>query len=626
MDNESRKRAAELDADEALDAILREIDSADRRKPSAADEIAAEIPRRSSRPDSGHRSTERRRPESAERSRPESRPVSHAKEEEPAARTEEPAERQQKPVQRHRLPAAAERPEERSQRLAAERARNAERSEAQRPVRRQPAERPQRPAERPAERMQRPAERPAERMQRAAERPAERMQRAAERPAERMQRPERPEQNERPARPQRPERPQRSAANGVQEAGTVRQKRPAQQRSNAAVKRKPSAWRIGMALYIIIFLLVTMFLMHKLWVYLGEYESSLPQYTIDGYVSGLNSGFYTDMVRQHVDEIQTSDYETPDTIAETLDVDDMTGKTYTWAKNPSEYTDENPCYYIRCGEAAIATVKLERVGGTEEYDFPVWKACPAYSLIDVSSEPAYSLDLTIPEGASVMINGIAVPAENLETGVASSVELDDAAKNFAEVPSAQHFAISGLFAAPKVQAYDSLGNPLTADRIPDKTEYKQVFNFGPKAETSPDEELVDRVEQMMREYIDYMVNKDETLDQNLAALDHYLVYQSNAYQKLHSMRGDIYWNNPYTNRVDRALIVSNVRMYSENVFTCDVHYDYQLTMNVVNDYIGDMRWTFVKTGDGWKASDFEITGSNDTKFENDDETAPAQEG
>ena len=67
-------------------------------------------------------------------------------------------------------------------------------------------------------------------------------------------------------------------------------------------------------------------------------------------------------------------------------------------------------------------------------------------------------------------------------------------------------------------------------------------------------------------------------------------------------------------------------MYADNVCTCDVHYDYQLTKNVVNDYIGDMRWTFVKTGTGWNATEFEITGSNDTKFGDDEETEAPAEG
>ena len=573
MDNETRKRAADRDADEALDAILREIDSADREKPSEADKYAEQ--NRSTKSESERR----RRPADAERTRP----VSHAKESE--QRTERPA---KKPSQLHRLPAAAERPEERSQRLAAERARSAERGE-ERPVRRQPSERPAERSERPQRAVQRPAER------------SERPQRAAQRPAERS------------------ERPQRTAASANAAAKDTAAKRPQQKTgSSKAVTRKPSAFRIGMALYIIIFMLITMFLMHRLNVYLREYEASRPQYTIDGYVAGLNKGFYSDMVRQHVDLIPVSKYETAETIAESLDIENLDADTYTWAKNPSAYTDEKPVYYIRSGESAIATVELKQVGGTETFDFPVWQACPAQSLIEVASEPQYSLEVTVPDGASVMVNGIAIPYEEMDRS-ASVLELDNAALMYAQQPESLHVKIDGLYAAPKVQAYDSLGNLLTASKESDETEAEQVFRFEPKAESAPDEELVSRIENMMRAYIDYMANKDEALWTNLGVLDTYLVPNSSAYSKLHGIAGDINWNNPYTARQDRALDVSNIRMYGENVCTAEVHYDYQLTKNVVNDYVGDMRWTFVKTGNGWNAVEFEITGSNDTKFEDEEE-------
>lgn len=610
MDHESRKRAAELDADAALDAILKEIDSADRRKPSAADEIAAEVPRRRERTDSAQRSSERRRPESSERSRSQqSRPVSHAKE---SAPEESAAERPQRPAQRHRLPAAAERPEERSQRLAAERTRNTERS-GERPARRT-AERPER-----AEHTERAAARP--------ERPA-RPQRPA---GERTERPERPQRNaERAERPQRTadrpaQRPQRTAP----AAETVEKpKRPQQKRSSESGKdaRKPSAFRIGMALYICIFMLATLFGMDKLWHFLQETEDALPEHTIDQYVENLgNTGFYTDMIRQHVDKIETSAYETPDTIAETLDVDSVSGGEYKWVKDVQNFTDKNPAYIIRCGNAAIATVQLEQVGSTPQFHKPIWKVCTPQSLIEIATEPQFSVDVTVPEGASVMVNGVAVPVEEFKEGE-SDVQLDEAAQMYAQQPKAQHVEIQGLFVAPKVLAYDSLGNPLTPSKIPNETDAKQTYCFGPKPESSPDEELVDRVEDMMRAYIDYMANKDEALWTNLGILDTFLVPNSSAYKKLHSITQDINWNNPYTARQDRALDVNEVRMYADNVCTCDVHYDYQLTKNVVNDYIGDMRWTFVKTGTGWNATEFEITGSNDTKFGDDEETEAPAEG
>ena len=563
MDNETRKRAADRDADEALDAILREIDSADTKRPAASDEMPA--PRRSAASRSDQE--RRRRAESSEHARARAQQSRSAAQARESAGSEERAARpaaQRPAAQRHRLPAAAERPEERSQRLAAERARNAANTE-DRPVRRQPAERPQRPVER----QQRPAQRP--------------QQRSTQAPA-----------------------------------------RPAAQRSGsrAAAKRRPNMFRIGMALYIFAFIVLLLFGMHKLNVFLFEYESSLPEHTIDGYVAGLNGSFYTEMIRQHVDEIEPTAYETPDTIAETLDIGDYDGSGFTWAKNVKEFSNDKPAYFIRTGNAAIAKVTLKQIGETPEFGKPIWQVEPATSLIEVAAEPQYSAEITVPDGASVMVNGTAVPFEDMLKADAA-VKLDDAAQMYAQQPTALHISIPSLYVAPKVQAFDSLGNALTATKQPAATDAEQVFVFEPKAEASPDQDFVDRAKDMMRAYIDYMANKDEALWTNLGVLDNYLVANSSAYKKLHGIAGDINWNNPYTARLDRELNVTNVRMYSENVCTCDVHYDYQLTKNVVNDYVGDMRWTFVKTGNVWNASEFEITGSNDTKFESDEDNAAA---
>ena len=592
MDNETRKRAADRDADEALDAILREIDSADTKRSAASDEMPA--PRRSAASRSDQE--RRRRAESSEHARARAQQSRSAAQARESAGSEERAARpaaQRPAAQRHRLPAAAERPEERSQRLAAERARNAANTE-DRPVRRQPAERPQRPVER----QQRPAQRPAERT---AQRPVEHavQRQAAERPAQRPQQ----RSTQAPARPAA----QRSAKQGG---------------SRAAAKRRPNMFRIGMALYIFAFIVLLLFGMHKLNVFLFEYESSLPEHTIDGYVAGLNGSFYTEMIRQHVDEIEPTAYETPDTIAETLDIGDYDGSGFTWAKNVKEFSNDKPAYFIRTGNAAIAKVTLKQVGETPEFGKPIWQVEPATSLIEVAAEPQYSAEITVPDGASVMVNGTAVPFEDMLKADAA-VKLDDAAQMYAQQPTALHISIPSLYVAPKVQAFDSLGNALTATKQPAATDAEQVFVFEPKAEASPDQEFVDRAKDMMRAYIDYMANKDEALWTNLGVLDNYLVANSSAYKKLHGIAGDINWNNPYTARLDRELNVTNVRMYSENVCTCDVHYDYQLTKNVVNDYVGDMRWTFVKTGNVWNASEFEITGSNDTKFESDEDNAAA---
>lgn len=547
MANEETRSAAQRHADETLDAILKEIDTAPRRSAVKTEEK----PARSAEP-------QRRRPAGQQR--------------DGAARRTAPQRTNAEGTQRSRRPAA--RPMETESVGAPRRA-----DGTQRPAR-------QRPAGERTERAQRPA---GTRPQRSTD-----TTRAAQ------------SQRRRPvAETAQPagQRTQQADSRRTQRPETAAQTAPRKKSAVAAKKRNPNAFRIGMLIYVIIFLLVTMFLMHKLWRFLGEYEASRPQYTIDGYVSALNSGFYHDMVRQKVEEMELSGYENAEIISETLDLEVTDGQRYTWMKKADEYTEENPVYYIRYGNAAIAAVTLTRAGGTEEFDLPVWQACTPVSLLEMASEPEYDLEVIVPEGTSVTINGITVPLADMEV-CDSPITLDEAAQTYAKQPGALKVSVSGLYVAPTIQAYDVQGNVLVAAEIPDASESQQTYIFEPKEEVAPDPEFISHAEEMMRAYINYAANKDEQVWVNLGYLDNFLVPNSNAYQMLHSMAWDFNWNNPYTARVDRELTISHVKMYSDTVCTCEAYFDYQLTKNVVNDYIGTIRWTMVKVGNTWRASDF----------------------
>lgn len=425
---------------------------------------------------------------------------------------------------------------------------------------------------------------------------------------------ERPAQQRQPARPPRPvhdEQPVQRRSNPQNDAQRSRQGAQGGRRpSGKAVRRRASRWRIGLLLYILFFFVVILFLMHRLWVRLKEYESSRPQYTIDGYVTHLPAGFYSDMIRQKVEELPVSDYETADTIAETLIIEAPDETKYTWSRNPQEYTDENPVYYVRCGNAAIASVTLERISGTEKFDYPIWRAKDPVSLIEVAEEPAYDVDITIPAGASVMINGQAVSLTKMDE-TDSHITLDDTALNFTEQPRAQHASVSGLYVAPEVRAFDATGNQLEAVAIPDSSNPHQVYIFEPKDEIAPDPALESRMEDLTKAYINYMINQNEATWDNLSIVEQYLITGSKAQTTLRSIVGDISWNNPYSERIDKVMEVGHFKMYSDTVCTCESHFELQLTKNVVNDYVGTVRWTMVKVGDTWKGVDFEVLQSAD---------------
>ncbi|MCQ2407512.1 MAG: hypothetical protein MJ065_03160, partial [Oscillospiraceae bacterium] len=416
-------------------------------------------------------------------------------------------------------------------------------------------------------------------------------------------------------------------------------KRSAETNTAEAGKRKPSKFRIGLVIYIVVFLLLMTFGLFRFRKFLAEFESSLPQHTIENYVQHLDSTFYNDMVRQKVDQIPVTQYETADTIAETLNLGTEQSEGFSFAKKGDEFTDEKPVYYIRSGESAIAKVTLSKAGETPSFHKPVWKVDDPESLFEISSEPEYTLDVTVPEGSSVSVNGITVPADQLAAGEAL-ITLDNASLAFAKSPGSKKISITGLYVTPKVEAFDALGNALEAAEKPNGNVKTQTYVYGPKSEPAPDPAFVQHVKDMMAAYINYSVNKDDQVWTNLGVLDPYLVAHGTAYETLHSMVMDFNWNNPYNARQDRDLTVSNVKMYSDSVCTVDVHFDYSLTKynaelgrDITNDYIGTIRWTMVNAGGTWKACNLQqltddedaAAAPADTAVPTDETAAPTEE-
>jgi len=388
----------------------------------------------------------------------------------------------------------------------------------------------------------------------------------------------------------------------------------------AGQKRGLSIWRIGMTIYIVLFFIVILFLSRWIWVLCREYEDSQPKYTIDSYISELNEkdaasreAFYQNLMKEKISVLPLSQYETADSIYSTLEIQKPEDYKFSWKKNGRLYKDDKPVYYLNCGEAAIAQVELRRKGGTEKHDFPLWEVASVTSLIEVSSEPEYDLSVTMPAGASLTVNGIAV-APTVCTPAESPLVLDEKALQYAEQPTAQSCNITGLYAVPVVEAKDAAGRPLTLKEEPKEGEKHVSLVYEPAFEENTDDEFVQRVTNLTAAYINYVINKDEAQQRNFSELAKYLITKSTVYNAMTANMYEWGWNNPYTARKDGPTTVYHQEIYSENCCTCDVDYSYQLTKKVVNDYSGTLRWTLVKANDGkWYASNVETLKSSETR-------------
>ena len=152
----------------------------------------------------------------------------------------------------------------------------------------------------------------------------------------------------------------------------------------------------------------------------------------------------------------------------------------------------------------------------------------------------------------------------------------------------------------------------------------QIPNASDDADNASDEDeaIKSRALDATNAFIDYITNKNEAAAENLSILDQYLLKDGSAYEDMHNIIGDVIWNNAYTKRLDREMSVTNLSMGDENTGICDVHFDYQLIHEdgSAQDNSGNIRWTFVKDGEEWKASAYSLSPSD-----NANSTASAQQ-
>ena len=373
-----------------------------------------------------------------------------------------------------------------------------------------------------------------------------------------------------------------------------------------------------MTIYVVLAFIGILLLSRWMWVLCREYEDSQPKYAIDSYITELNSqdaaareAFYQNLMKEKINVLPLSQYETPESIYNTLEIEDPADYKFSWKKNGRLYKDDKPVYYLNCGEAAIAQVELVSGGTTDKHDFTLWKVGTVTSLMEVASEPEYDLNVIMPAGSTLTVNGIEV-APTAVAPADSPLKLDEAALKYAAQPDAQLCKITGLYAAPVVEAKDASGRPLTLKAEPKEGEKHISLVYSPAYEAEISDEMTQRITDLTAAYINYVINKDEAQQRNFNALAQYLVRKSTVYNAMTENMYEWGWNNPYTARKDGPTVVSNLAVYSENCCTCEVSYEYQLTKRVVNDYAGTLRWTLVKADDGkWYASSVETLKSSE---------------
>ncbi len=361
---------------------------------------------------------------------------------------------------------------------------------------------------------------------------------------------------------------------------------------------------IFIAIYVVIFLLLMLSINKKANKYLAEFESSRPKYAIESYLETLDENFLADMMTQATTGLNFSAYEKPEMLYESAR--SQVGELGEFTYQPAEdFTESQPIYYVLQDGEAIAKVPLARSGWTEKYNFPEWRVDTPISVISLQASPEFTLTVTMPEGATMKVNGVEVPEDQyLETE--SEFLLTPTELYFMQQPMARKCVIGGLYCAPKVTVMDADGNVLEPYETPSPDLASQEYIFPIANDPNPDQGLVDRVTALTKAYMDYVINTRCEVNQNLAVLSNYMLAGSPFSNLMYTIASDIWYNNDPNMREDHVFEVKNVRYYADNVCMVDVRLESTIGKVAVNDYACTVRWVLVNTGYGWYATNFSL--------------------
>lgn len=338
-------------------------------------------------------------------------------------------------------------------------------------------------------------------------------QQRTRRPAEGQQRPQQNRQQRpvqrRPAgrniAPQRPQQRQRPAGYGTRSAAA---RHPQQVRSRTATGSN-LMFIAFLILYIILGIIIIRLVSKKASGYMTEYEASRPQYKIAEYTENLGNDFYHDMLVQAAEKLEISEYESASRLLKTMEIDDsdISGSQQYTYKKCENFSESHPSYYILRDKKAIASIDIERSGWTAKYSFPEWRVCEPVSLMEVNAKPVYSLSVTMPKGAKLTINGKRVPDDAYRPTDAELI-LTKTEQNFMKQPQAVKCELEGLYAPPVVTVTDGDGKTMEPEITPEPNEAEQVYLFTKHDAAVPDENVIQRAEDLTKAYIDYVINKD----------------------------------------------------------------------------------------------------------------------
>lgn len=331
-------------------------------------------------------------------------------------------------------------------------------------------------------------------------------------------------------------------------------------------------------------IIVLLFLLNGL---LKDYESSMPNNTMDKIVKQFTS----DNIEQVLNDnsVNVNDFESVSTIADYFK-GIMQDNEVTYKKKSGEFSSSTPVYVVQAGDTTIAKVTLAE-NGKNAHKFTEWKLgnISFDGYIDAENE----ITITAPSAAEVKINGIKIS----DSYITQKDVKFDPVRNvdaYVKTPTNVVYKVSGLITKPKITA--SLNGVDLEPKVDGKV---CKINYPTDAALLESQKAM--INNVNEAYGKYIINRG-----SLDTLNKYLVGTAKKNMSNIEAVWAFLYGKTYTYEFKNQKI-SDLVKYSDNCFSCNIYYDlYIKWADGDKTYDTSMTYTFVKTNSGWSLADFAL--------------------
>ena len=316
---------------------------------------------------------------------------------------------------------------------------------------------------------------------------------------------------------------------------------------------------LGMGIYAIVFLAAAALGLRVFWDFIGAYEASRPENTIDAYVSQLEGEEIAEGCGELVAMVD-HDLQTEEECRQVI-LEAVSGGV-TYAKKTSESTDSRMVYALRCGSRVIGTVTLGTVS-TDEFGFSQWEVEQTeFDLSYLLEQPAA---VTVPGEFTVAVNGRTLDEGYItESGIA--YEVLEAFYDDYQLPTMVTYEAGPFLGDVDVEILAPGGESVVMD---ENTDYGSFLD---NCSEDDKRRLAAFADQFLARYVAFTGSAHKSSENNYAKLLPYVVMGSDLHKRMSMALDGLSWAQSNGDRLI-SITYNHFISIGDGRYICDASYE-----------------------------------------------------